>query len=420
METPAPSILIVDDNAMNILLVQQILIERGYDVDSVQSGKEALEHIDGKKPDLVLLDIMMPEMSGYEVCAVLKNKRETRDIPIIFLTAKSQTEDIVKGFKLGAVDYLTKPFNAEELLARIGIHISLIQAQSQLKTQNLVLERRVKERTKKLNDSLTKLKAMQMELVQSEKMAALGEIVAGVTHELATPIGNAKVDASYLKQKTEELDKSYRSEEMTESAFSDYVAYAVESSAAIFRNLENAKRHIDSFKQVSADHASEQIDSFNVHGYIGQILDNHRSRLKRTKHAIVIDCDKNLSIESYPGVFNQIVTNLLLNSLKHAFTEDQAGEIRFDIGLKEDRVVFVYRDNGKGMDAHTVKHVFDPFFTTNRKGGGSGIGMNVVYNLVTKKLQGSIVCRSRPGEGTEFVVTFPELKEGPVPSQPTS
>ena len=399
--------MVVDDCPSNIKYLIATLSKEGYDVEGLRSGPEVLEKIEGKNPDLILLDTLMPKMSGYDVCRLLKQEPSTWDIAVIFLTIGSQIEDIVRGFELGAVDYLMKPINKSELLVRVKTHISLIQNYSRLNAEDPRLGRH-QEGTTKLQHPAKMLKQTQDEHIQSKKVATLGKIVAGVAHELATPLGIVNGNASFLQEKTQEIDTLYKAGKVTESAFIDYLKLAVEASDGILRNVANASRYFRSFKRISTDQASEQAANFSVKDYIDDILVNLHYHLKKTKHRITIHCDENLSIESYPGAFSQIVNNLVLNTIEHAFESDQKGEILFDIGVKGDRIIFIYRDNGKGMDESTVKRVFDPFFTTIRERGGSGMGMYIVYNLVVKTLHGSITCESRPGEGVEFTIAFPK------------
>jgi len=182
------NILIVDDTPANLQLLTSMLVEQGYQIFSAISGKVALNVVQKSLPDLILLDINMPGMNGYEVCEQLKANEKTRDIPVIFVSALSETLDKVKAFFVGGVDYVTKPFQAEEVLARVKTHLQLHQLQQQLTAQN-----------EELHNTLEELQTTQQELIQSEKMAALGQLIAGVAHEINTPLGAISSSVNSIK-----------------------------------------------------------------------------------------------------------------------------------------------------------------------------------------------------------------------------
>lgn len=407
MNDTRAAIILVDDNHDNLRVLTAILKNHGYEVRPTTSGEMALAAISEKVPELILLDIMMPGMTGYEVCERLKADERTRHVPVIFISALDEIVDKVKGFTLGAVDYITKPFREEEVRVRVQTHIELRRLQKRLENQNVKLERVVSERTAKLASSLDNLKRAQKELIQSEKMAALGSIVAGFTHELCTPMGVIKSEASYLEEKSREFMELHNEKKLTRTLFDKFMNTLVETSASIVRNADSMGTQISSFKDVSVDQSSERKRVFGIKEQIDKTLLNLRAKLKRTKYEISINCPEELVIESFPGAFSQIVTNLVINTLRHGFETIEEGEIHFDISVEKDFLRFAYRDNGSGMDERTLKHVFDPFFTTKRDEGGSGLGMNIVYNLVTQKLGGQIQCVSSLGKGTEFLVTIP-------------
>lgn len=194
-------ILIVDDTQANLQFLHLTLIKQGYQVYSAINGKVALKVAKKKWPDLILLDILMPEMNGYEVCEHLKADEQTRDIPIIFLSALNETFDKVKAFSVGGVDYVTKPFHVEEVLARVATHLALRDLQKQLVVQNVQLQKEITERQqteKILQKTLTDLRATQSQLIQSEKLAALGQLIAGIAHEINTPLGAIRASINNL------------------------------------------------------------------------------------------------------------------------------------------------------------------------------------------------------------------------------
>ncbi|MBI4806695.1 MAG: HAMP domain-containing protein [Desulfovibrio sp.] len=288
------------------------------------------------------------------------------------------------------------------------------EAEDEVRTLNLELEERVRLRTSELasaNQELTqameRLTQAQLQLVQSEKMAALGVLVAGVSHEINTPVGISVTAVSFLEEKTRQTQTLYDSGKITRAEFQEFMNTVETSAKIIADNLARASELIRSFKLVAVDQSSEEKRVFRVKEYLDQILLSLRPRLKRTKHTVDVTCDESLEIESYPGVFYQIIVNFVMNSLVHAFPEDFAGRIAISATVENNGLTLVYSDNGLGMDEPTLARIFEPFYTTSRKSGGSGLGLSIVYNLVTRTLGGEIRAASEPGKGTVFTITVP-------------
>ncbi|MGD9212596.1 MAG: PAS domain-containing sensor histidine kinase, partial [Desulfobacteraceae bacterium] len=269
------------------------------------------------------------------------------------------------------------------------------------------LEDLVKERTSELKKSLDDLKQAQNQLVQSEKMAALGSLVAGVAHEINTPVGIGVTTASHLEQETRTFMEKYKSSQITRKEFETYAYVAEESSAMILSNLTRAADLIQSFKRVAVDQSNEIKTNFKIKEYIDEILKSLNSKFKKTKHRIVVNCQKDFEVNNYPGAFSQIMTNLLMNSLIHGFENIDEGIVTIQIERSDDTAQIEYRDNGIGISKENMEKLFEPFFTTKRGQGGSGLGMHVTYNLVTQTMKGTLTCFSSPGEGTRFVLSFP-------------
>ncbi|MDM8551078.1 ATP-binding protein [Desulfobacterales bacterium HSG2] len=398
-------ILVVDDEPVNLQVLKNQLASGYYSVTPASGGKEALDAVEsGQKFDLVLLDVMMPGMSGYEVCRHLRERYKPDELPVVMLTAKNRVEDLVAGFDAGANDYLAKPFMKDELLARVESHIEMKSLAAQVRDLVENLEHRVAERTLQLQESLENLRKAQDHLVQSEKMAALGGLVAGVAHEINTPVGIGISEASFLKEETKGFSESYSSGSLKRSDFEEYIKDATESATSILTNLGRAADLIASFKQVAADQSSDERRRFALKPYIREILVSLSPKFKKTSHAITLNCPEDLEIDSFPGAFSQIITNFVTNSLLHGFEGIESGEIRFDATTKGEELLFRYSDNGRGMNEESVGQVFDPFFTTKRTSGGTGLGMHIVFNLVTQTLGGEIKCDSTLGEGTSFLI----------------
>ena len=269
------------------------------------------------------------------------------------------------------------------------------------------LEQLVLERTKELSNALESLKSAQDHLIESEKMASLGELVAGIAHEINTPIGVGVTASSHLAGETNALASKYESGEVTQQDFEAYIETARESTSLILSNLERASDLILNFKQVAVDQSHEEKRDIALLNYIQSVLKSLSPRLKQGGHTVVIEGDKELNVLSYPGAIAQIITNFVTNSLVHAFEKGQSGLIEVIVTKNKDLAEIHYRDNGKGMDESVIDNVFQPFYTTKRNNGGTGLGMSIVFNIISQKLNGSIDVESKPDKGTWFTLSFP-------------
>ncbi|MGR3220235.1 MAG: trifunctional serine/threonine-protein kinase/ATP-binding protein/sensor histidine kinase [Candidatus Anammoxibacter sp.] len=282
--------------------------------------------------------------------------------------------------------------------------LKILSAQVAVSIENSIfystLENRVRERTEEL-------KQRQGQLVESEKMAALGRLVAGVAHEINTPVGIGVTASSTLKTKTDQISKLYKGDELTSSDFEKFINNMAEGSNIILKNLKKASDLIGSFKQIAVDQSSETKRWFNLKEYIHEIFISLTPKLKNTKIKTEVECSDNISLNNYPGVFSQIITNFIMNSLQHGFDESDEGCINIKCRVEGHSLILCYSDNGKGMTKNVLNKIFDPFFTTNRQAGGSGLGMYIIYNLVTQKLNGKIKCDSEEGKGVLFEINIP-------------
>jgi ligand-binding sensor domain-containing protein/signal transduction histidine kinase len=289
------------------------------------------------------------------------------------------------------------------------------EAAEALRKLNDGLEHRVEERTRALRLSnrelqftLGELKQTQKQLVESEKMAALGGLVAGIAHEINTPLGIGVTAASHLEDETRKLMRLIADGQVTRGALETYQDDALNSARLILSNLRRAGQLIKSFKQVAVDQSSEQAREIDLKTYLEEILVSLGPALKKTSHQVSIKCPEDLRLRTFPGAISQIVVNLVMNSMIHGFEGISAGEIRIECQSYDEEWLLLYRDNGVGMDEEVRQRVFDPFFTTKRGQGGSGLGLHVVYNLVTQLLHGSLDCISSPGQGVEFQIQMPK------------
>jgi len=258
---------------------------------------------------------------------------------------------------------------------------------------------------------LTKhLRNTQNELVQTEKMASLGRLVAGVAHEINTPIGVSVTAASYLSKETKNFDEHYKNEAVTQKIFENYIETSKQSSEIILKNLERAANMIQNFKQISVDQSSDEIRDFNLREYLQSIIESLKPTLKDLSNGVKLICDADINIESNPGIFSQIFSNLIINSIIHGFENKPDGQITIEVKKSSNELEIIYKDNGKGMNKENLNKIFDPFFTTKRGKGGSGLGTHIIYNLVTQKLNGTIEADSVVDSGISFTMHFKGMK----------
>lgn len=293
-------------------------------------------------------------------------------------------------------------------LRMIGTHrdiSSVKQAEAALRLSNEALESRVILRTHELTtanqdlqQTLAALQETQNQLIESEKMASLGGLVAGVAHEINTPLGVGITAASHLESITHQFEHKLLAAQLTRTEMDQYLAAAKESSRLILKNLERAGQLVRSFKQVAVDQGSEERRQIHLGDYLQEIAFAMHPLLKRTPHELRIQCPRDIVLDTYPGAIYQIVVNLISNALVHAFTDVPEGLIELRAYTRDpDDVVLEYQDNGVGVPAELLKRIFEPFFTTRRGEGGSGLGLHIVYNRVTQLLGGSIHVENRDG-----------------------
>lgn len=264
------------------------------------------------------------------------------------------------------------------------------------------------QKVRELEEAQHRLIETQDSLVQAEKMASLGGLVAGVAHELNTPMGIAVTAVTHLQDGVDGLDRAMAEGKLTRSQMADYQETLRETAHLIRANITRAAELVQSFKLVAVDQASAERREFMLGTYIYEVLQSLAPRLRNEPHRIKVECPPTLAMDSYPGALSQVLTNLVINALIHAFTPGQAGTITINArSLDDDQVEIRFADDGRGIAADHIGRIFDPFFTTNRSRGGSGLGLHIVYNLVTQTLGGTITVTTLPGSGTSFTLTLP-------------
>ncbi|MBE9180197.1 hybrid sensor histidine kinase/response regulator [Oculatella sp. LEGE 06141] len=421
------SILIVDDTPTNIKILFDCLKQSGFRVSVAKSGENALAKLQEMASDLVLLDVMMPGIDGFETCRRLKANSDTREIPVVFMTALSDVTDKVRGLKLGAVDYITKPIQIEEVLARINVHLALKNTRVQLTKE--IAER--KQAGIKLQQTLQELQQAQVQLIQSEKMSSLGQMVAGIAHEINNPInfiyGNLTHANEYVKDLLAlvRLYQKYYSdppEEIAEEIQAIELDFLEKDLVKLFQSMQvgsdRIREIIKSLRTFSRLDEAE-IKAVDLHENIDSTLMilHHRLKAKSDKLSIEVVKDYGVlpKVECYPGQLNQGLMNILVNAVD--VLEDKSLDwanqkrpgiisIRTQV-INSDWVAIYITDTGSGMSEEVRSQLFNPFFTTKPVGQGTGLGLSISYQIIVEKHGGKLTCHSTPGEGATFVIEIP-------------
>ena len=285
----------------------------------------------------------------------------------------------------------------------------------ELEIFNTRLEKDVKDRTHELEQknhslelTIKDLNEARNQLIESEKMAQLGSLVAGIAHEINTPVGIGVTASTHFIAECKEFKHLYDEQKMKKSDLELFIKNSLESSEIIFNNLNRASKLINSFKQIAVDQSNDSLREFDVKDYLNEIINSLNPEIKKRKITVSTTCPEHLIISSYPGEFAQIITNFVTNSLMHGFEQNDTGQIDIDIKDDNDFIVLNYKDTGKGIPQEHIEKIFNPFFTTKRGQGGSGLGLHLIYNLITQKFKGSIQCTSEISKGVFFVVRIPK------------
>ncbi|MDQ2988872.1 MAG: GAF domain-containing sensor histidine kinase [Pseudomonadota bacterium] len=302
----------------------------------------------------------------------------------------------------------------QQLFALLANHVSnaLQGLQSMDRLERAVHERTamLEQQNAALNTAMSALQEAQSELVRQEKLASLGRLVAGVAHEINTPLGICVTATSHLVQELKLTREELDGGAMTEDSLLQFLDIVDQSLRIMTTNTQRAAALVRSFKQVAVDQSSDDIRSFNLKAYLHEVLLSLQPKLKGRPVKVAVECEGDITLDSFPGAVSQIVTNMVMNSLVHGFEHEQAGHIVLTAALEEQTVVLDYSDDGAGMDADTLAKLFDPFFTTRRGSGGSGLGAHILYNLVTGALGGTVKVESAPGQGLRYQLRFPRSR----------
>ncbi|GAA5216806.1 ATP-binding protein [Corallincola platygyrae] len=272
-----------------------------------------------------------------------------------------------------------------------------------------------REQQRELAKAYERLKKTQNQLIESEKMAALGNLVAGVAHEINTPLGVSITACSMVTEKTKQQTKLLESGKMRKSELENYLNENLTALNLAHDNLHRAAQLVQTFKQVAVDQHQESRQLLNLECALNDVKRSLQPQFKNYQVELEISCGSNLQMMSYPGILWQVFSNLIMNSYKHGFTPSEAGNITIDVAEQSDHLLFTYKDDGKGIATEHLGRIFEPFYTTKRGDGGSGLGLHIIYNLITQNLAGEIHCDSAEGQGVVFEIRLP--KESPEKSE---
>jgi signal transduction histidine kinase len=269
------------------------------------------------------------------------------------------------------------------------------------------IEDELRKRNTELATSMETIQMAKDQLVESERMASLGGLVAGIAHDVNTPLGVSVTATSFLQDRVQKLQSAYDDKKLTGNTMTSFLSEAQQTITLLTNNLNRASDLISSFKQVAVDQTSEAEREINVSEYLTEVVQSLAPNFKKTQHTIDIHCPDDLSIKCAPGVLAQILTNMIMNSLIHGFEDKLKGAIKLEISEQNNNLIINYSDDGRGLDEATLTRHFDAFFTTRRGKGGSGLGTHIMYNLVTQTLGGHIEAFSQPGQGLQYKITIP-------------
>jgi len=318
------------------------------------------------------------------------------------IVIQSYEEDVIYSEE----DLTLLNFVAKHIAIAIEDVVNTIQrTESQVK---MAKQHRLLESTNAdLNQVISRLKSAQTELIQKEKMASLGGLVAGIAHEINTPLGICVTGVSHLQEEFKIVKSAMEANTLTEHKLVDFFEDLAEILTILSTNTQRGAALVNSFKQVAVDQTSNEVRNINLNSYINEVILSLKPTLKRTAIKLEVICTEALSINVDAGAISQILSNLILNSVKHGFDESAKGNILIEAYEKNSNIVIRYRDDGKGIDDEALEKLFDPFYTTKRGTGGSGLGTHLVYNLVTSSLNGKITVKSQLDKGLAYLIKFP-------------
>lgn len=395
MKKSQPNILIVDDEPRNVRILEGILAPMKYNLKKAANGIEALKQIEKELPDIILLDVMMPGISGFEVCRTLKSQPETQLIPIVLVTSLSDKDSKITGIDSSADDFITKPVDPIELRARVKSLLRIKFLYDKLEEKNVELQK-----------AMHQLEVTQQKLIIQEKMASLGNLVAGVAHEINTPLGalisnNDIFIRSVKKMKILLTDLVTPADTPKDPALAKLFA-SIENLNKVSKTASERIIKIVNSLRTFARLDQAEMDTVDIHEGIESTLTlvYHELKMRIEVHKDFGDLPP---ISCYPNQLNQVFMNILVNA-SHAIKKK--GDIYIKTYTKDKKAVIEIKDTGKGIPKENLNRIFDPGFTTKSKGIGTGLGLSIVYQIIEDH-NGSIEVESEIGKGTMFRIILP-------------
>lgn len=392
-------VLVVDDESNNLKTINRILMPLHYMMEFAKNGEEALNHVPGFNPDVVLLDIMMPGIDGYEVCRQLKSDSKTSGIMVLLVSAKSAVENRLRGYEVGADDYIIKPYDSEELRARVGILLRLKNAQDELRALNRNLEKLVEVKTR--------------ELVKKERQAVVGQMVQGIVHNLRGPVMviHSRADmAGRVVRKLLEISTD------DPESFGESVQKVIHNLDRLLEAVDRTETLIDSLLSKGRQEAAGEKQRLNLNDIIAEELKFLDADME-LKHGVKKHLNLDPSVPDFYGIysdFSQVIYNLTKNA-SDAMKNSQEKELTISTKHDDQNIYIRFQDTGSGISSVDLERIFDPFFTTKSKKEsdktgeptGTGLGLHTCSELM-KTYGGEISVHSKVGTGTTFTISIPK------------
>lgn len=389
------NIIVVDDKSENLQLVRASLQHTPLTLRLFMRAAQALESARLMKPDLFLLDIDMPEMDGYELCAAIQQDQLLKDIPVVFLSCFSTAFDKVKGLQSGGVDYISKPFYQQELEARLITHLSRYKYQQSLNQKNL-----------ELNEALEQNLKMQEQVVLHERFAAVTELIMGLAHEINTPLGIAVTGLTDAIDKTQMLQQHHQAKTISSSQLETGLNNIIEGQKIVESNLAKSIDLITELRVLS-EHNDPVYTEISLQEIINTVLADIRTKYSQREICLSLDMDEGLSFRLSKSIMAEILLALMDNTLCHGTTSGPA-DIFIEAGVSTEgnELRLSYHDNGVSPSKEDFETLFSPFSTSRRNEGKKGLGLHLVCQL-TNRLSGKCSANVADNGSLELRLTFP-------------
>jgi len=386
IQSCSPAILIVDDNPKNIQVLGKLLQENRYEIEFANSGEAALEWLNARQFDLILLDINMPVMNGFEVCRKIRLNPDLNNVPVIFLSAETERESILKGFELGAQDYLTKPFDSRELLVRVRTHLILKDSLEKLEKLNKLLEEKVAERTQQLKEANEKLEVLNLKLFDLDKSKA--EFLNLISHAIRTPLNGIIGPLELLK----------------EPVSSSEISELVEVLDMSVKRLERFALNALLITRLKTKQLEIKKDKIHISKLINEVIDEAKGKFKSGN--IQVKGNDEITRDLIYGeaeLIKKCIDNILDNAILFS---PQDGTIEINTYVEDQAIICEIKDNGTGFAKGAVDHVFELFATGDaRKDNCTGIGLPIA-RMIIEAHGGSIIIGNNPGSGASVKLLF--------------